>query len=434
MIIFESTLPPDYRKEEIAKILALTLTGKFCQLVCVPGGGKATILRLLAHNRNLLRFHLKEKEEPVRFIYLNLLELANYREAEIAKFLLLSLDEKVPATDDSLFLIKQLNENINKLALAGQTLIFLFDHFDEFQNKLPRSFFQILRSANSLAKYKFAAVFATRRDLRELVDPQILKEFYDFFVGNTIYLAIYDQVATDFMFPQIEEVFRRKIPPKDKEAIIAATGGHAKLTKVLAEIRLRENTAFDPRTLQDIPIVRAALAEIWLFLTAQEQRALTLISQKTTVEKDDALENLLKFGLIKRANQDKQFNNSTIQQFSFTIPLFAEFVKTIAPSVTRQKIFYDANTKEIMKGESVISDLLSPQEYRLLRFLTQNEGRIVERDEIIGAVWPDVKVAEGISDEAIDQMVYRLRKKIEDEPTNPKHLTTVKGRGLRFLT
>lgn len=419
MIIFESTFPSDYRQQEIGEILKLTLTGKFCQLVCIPGAGKATILRLLAHNRNLLRFHLKEKEKPVRFIYLNLLEFTNYQEAEIAKFLLLSLDAEAPSTNDSLLLIKQLNENINKLALAGQTLIFLFDHFDEFQNKLPRSFFQILRSAASIAKYKFAAVFATRRDLRELVDPAIAKEFYDFFVGNTIYLKIYDKVASDFMLSQIEEVFKRKIPPKDKEAIISITGGHAKLTKVLAESRLRENIALDVQTLLETPIVHAALLELWLFLTAHEQRVLTLIAQKALREKDATAENLIKLNLI---------NNF----LAFTIPLLAEFIKTMAPSVTLQKIFYDANTKEIMKGENTISDLLSPQEYRLLRLLIENEGHLFERDEIIRSVWPDVKVLEGISDEAIDQLVYRLRKKIEDEPNNPKHVTTVKGRGFRF--
>ena len=171
-------------------------------------------------------------------------------------------------------------------------------------------------------------------------------------------------------------------------------------------------------------IIRATLFELWLFLTAQEQRLLSKIAQNKAVEEHDALQNLLKFDLIRKPQQSISL--------AFTIPLFAEFVKTIGPSVTRQKIFYNPNTKEITKGENVISDLLSPQEYRLLKFLIGNAGRILERDEIIRAVWPDVKVLEGISDEAIDQMVYRTRRKIEDEPATPKHITTVKGQGTRF--
>ena len=234
MIIFESTFPNDYRQAEIKQILGYLLTGKFCQIVCVPGAGKATVLRLLAHNRNLLKFHLKEKEKSIRFLYLNL-EHTNYQDEQIAKFLLSALDEKTLATDDYFSLTKKLTEAVNKLALQGQTIIFLFDHFDEYQNRIPRSFFQILKNLRSIAKYKFAAAFATRRDLAELVDPEILKDFYDFFIGNTIYLKIHDRSATNSLFSQIEQVFDKKLSEINKKGIIKVTGGHIKLTKVLAE-------------------------------------------------------------------------------------------------------------------------------------------------------------------------------------------------------
>jgi len=109
-----------------------------------------------------------------------------------------------------------------------------------------------------------------------------------------------------------------------------------------------------------------------------------------------------------------------------------EFVLSSGPSLVQEKITFNENTKEIIKGPTVLSDLLSPQEYRLLRFLIANQGRIIEREEIVRVVWPDAQVLEGISDEAIDQLVYRLRKKTEDDPNNPKHTQTVKGQGFRF--
>jgi len=274
MIIFESTFPTDYRRREIKQILDYLITGKFCQIVSISGAGKATVLRLLAHNRNLLKFHLGEKEKPIRILDLNLLELINYDQEQLAKFLLLALEEKVPNTHDYLVLTKQLNEAVAKLALSKQTLIFLFDHFDEYQNRLSRSFFQLLRSLRSIAKYKFATAFATRRDLIELVDPEILKDFYDFFIGNTIYLKIYDESATHFLFSQIEGVFEKKLSQADKKNIIAVSGGHIKLTKILAEATLREDIALKKETLLATPIVAATLFEIWLALTAQEQQAL----------------------------------------------------------------------------------------------------------------------------------------------------------------
>jgi len=418
MIIFESTFPNDYRHKEIGKILDYLVTGKSCQIVCVPGAGKATVLRLLAHNRNLLKFHLKEKEKSIRFLYLNL-EHTNYQDEQIAKFLLSALDEKTLATDDYFSLTKKLTEAVNKLALQGQTIIFLFDHFDEYQNRIPRSFFQILKNLRSIAKYKFAAAFATRRDLAELVDPEILKDFYDFFIGNTIYLKIHDKSATNSLFSQIEQVFDKKLSEINKKGIIKVTGGHIKLTKVLAESALREGISHDVETLLATPIVTATLFEIWLVLMPQEQQALINLTQKKPTPDDNVLETLNKYDLI-----DKKLN--------FTIPLLEEFVLNTAPTLAQEKITFNENTKEIIKGPTVLSDLLSPQEYRLLRFLITNQGRIIERDEIVRVVWPDAQVLEGISDEAIDQLVYRLRKKTEDDPNNPKHIITVKGQGFRF--
>ena len=418
MIIFESTFPNDYRHKEIGKILDYLVTGKSCQIVCVPGAGKATVLRLLAHNRNLLKFHLKEKEKSIRFLYLNL-EHTNYQDEQIAKFLLSALDEKTLATDDYFSLTKKLTEAVNKLALQGQTIIFLFDHFDEYQNRIPRSFFQILKNLRSIAKYKFAAAFATRRDLVELVDPEILKDFYDFFIGNTIYLKIHDKSATNSLFSQIEQVFDKKLSEINKKGIIKVTGGHIKLTKVLAESVLREGIPLDVETLLATPIVTATLFEIWLVLMPQEQQALINLTQKKPTPDDNVLETLNKYDLI-----DKKLN--------FTIPLLEEFVLNTAPTLAQEKITFNENTKEIIKGPTVLSDLLSPQEYRLLRFLITNQGRIIERDEIVRVVWPDAQVLEGISDEAIDQLVYRLRKKTEDDPNNPKHIITVKGQGFRF--
>ncbi|OGD83908.1 hypothetical protein A2165_00275 [Candidatus Curtissbacteria bacterium RBG_13_40_7] len=418
---FESTFPNNYRRDEVKQILNSVLTGKFCQIVCVPGAGKATVLRLLAHNRSLLRFHLGEKEKSTRILYFNLLELTNYEQEQIAKLLLFTLNEKVTGSGDYLVLTKKLSEAVSKLVFQKQTLIFLFDHFDEYQNQLPRSFFHLLRKLRSIAKYQFAAAFATRRDLIELLDPEILKDFYDFFIGNTIYLQVRNNSATSFLFSQIEGVFKKKLSQADKKNILSVSGGHIKLTKVLTEIALREAIVFDKETLLKTPIVKATLLEIWLALTAQEQQTLRSITQNEEPAKE-TLENLLRFDLIQKSGH----------QYIFTIPLLKELILTAIPTQLQEKLTFDEKTKEIMKGTNIISDLLSPQEYRLLRFLIVSQGHIIHRDEIVKAVWPDALVLEGISDEAIDQLVYRLRKKTENDPNNPRHLQTIKGQGFRF--
>ncbi len=421
MNIFESTFPNNFRSETIKQILDNVLTGNFCQFVCIPGSGKATILRLLAHNRNLLKFHLKDKEKSLRFIYLNFLELTSFEESAITKFLLLTITQKTPSISDPLALSKQLVETVNKLSDEEQTIVFLLDHFDEYQNRLPRAFFQMLKSIKTHSKYKFSVVFATRRDLLDLLDEEIVKQYWDFFVGNTVYLNIFDENATEFLFEQIEKVFSKKLSRDQRLKITKLSGGHAKLTKILTELVLGQNEKLETETLLKNLQVKAVLLEIWLFLTSLEQHELYELAQngQATNQTD---ENLIRLDLIRQKGQS---------QVEFSIPIFEEFIKTMTQNV-HHNISYNPQTREIQKGASIISELLSAQEYRLLKFLLQNQGRIIERDELISAVWPDIKISEAISDEAIDQMVFRLRKKIEDEPAKPKYIQTVKGRGLKF--
>lgn len=431
MLIFESTFPKDFRQTEIKKILDYVAVGKFCQLVCVPGAGKATILRLIAHNRNLLKFHLKDKEKSLRFIYVNLLELANFEEAQVAKFLLIALDQK-PQTDADLpVLTKQFNETVNSRVSQGEAIILLFDHFDQYQNRLSRSFYQILKSAKSLAKYKFSAIFASRRDLLDLLDEEIVKDYWDFFVDNTIYLKIYDKEATEYLLNQIEKIFEKKLSVGQKIKIVKLTGGHAKLTKIITELVLGQKIELEQESILKNAQVRAALYELWLALTSVEQHQLYELA-KNSENLGPFDEYLTKSDLIKpKVDTNPLRPRSEASNLAFTIPIFGEFIGFLAPS-SEHKITYNPQTREILKGKNIISELLTAQEFRLVRFLLQNQGRIIERDELISAVWPDIKMTEAISDEAIDQMVFRLRKKIEDEPAKPKYIQTIKGRGLKF--
>jgi DNA-binding winged helix-turn-helix (wHTH) protein len=72
---------------------------------------------------------------------------------------------------------------------------------------------------------------------------------------------------------------------------------------------------------------------------------------------------------------------------------------------------------------------LSRKEYELLLFLYKNAGNVCSRDEIIEAVWPDSKDPSAISDANIDQLVHRLREKVEPEPTNPSRIISKKAFG-----
>ena len=73
---------------------------------------------------------------------------------------------------------------------------------------------------------------------------------------------------------------------------------------------------------------------------------------------------------------------------------------------------------------------LTLMEADLLRYLVRHAGRAVSRRGVLEDVW---NLDEETDTRAIDNFVVRLRKYIEDEPSQPRHLLTVRGVGYRFV-
>ena len=81
-----------------------------------------------------------------------------------------------------------------------------------------------------------------------------------------------------------------------------------------------------------------------------------------------------------------------------------------------------------LEGDTVRLTLM---EAKLLRYLIENEGRAVSRNEILEKVW---ELQEDTDTRAIDNFIVRLRKYIEDEANDPKIVQTVRGVGYKFVT
>jgi len=73
---------------------------------------------------------------------------------------------------------------------------------------------------------------------------------------------------------------------------------------------------------------------------------------------------------------------------------------------------------------------LAEKEADLLRYLIQNQGRVLSRDELLARVWhlnPDA-----VETRTVDMHIARLREKLRDDPENPRLIVTVRGRGYTF--
>jgi DNA-binding response OmpR family regulator len=73
---------------------------------------------------------------------------------------------------------------------------------------------------------------------------------------------------------------------------------------------------------------------------------------------------------------------------------------------------------------------LTVMESEFLRHLIRNNGKVVSRKSILEEVWD---LHEDTDTRAIDNFVVRLRRYIEEDPSQPRHLQTVRGVGYRFV-
>jgi DNA-binding response OmpR family regulator len=86
------------------------------------------------------------------------------------------------------------------------------------------------------------------------------------------------------------------------------------------------------------------------------------------------------------------------------------------------------STMEIHRNGRPVT--LTSKEFTLLVYLMKNPRRVISRDELLNEVWGYENYP---STRTVDNHILKLRKKLEPEPTDPRHFHTVHGAGYKFL-
>ena len=87
----------------------------------------------------------------------------------------------------------------------------------------------------------------------------------------------------------------------------------------------------------------------------------------------------------------------------------------------------DVGRHEVRKAGAEVT--LRPREFLLLEYLMRHPGQVLSRDLILERVWGYTYAGES---RTVDVHVRWLREKLEDEPSSPRHIETVRGFGYRF--
>jgi DNA-binding response OmpR family regulator len=87
----------------------------------------------------------------------------------------------------------------------------------------------------------------------------------------------------------------------------------------------------------------------------------------------------------------------------------------------------DFKHHEARKGSEAVD--LSPREFQLLAYFIQHRGEIVTRETLLDTVWDYNAIP---FTRTVDMHIAKLRKKVEDNPSDPKHIITVHRLGYKF--
>ncbi|HSF83050.1 MAG TPA: winged helix-turn-helix domain-containing protein [Anaerolineales bacterium] len=357
--------PLDYRTYEIRATLAAVQAGECVSLVGLSGSGKSNLVGFLAHRYSDISPSRPPGNWPPLFCLLDCNRLVEPSPAALLRFIRTAL-EPGASSEHPQDEFSALDSALANKLRDHPGICLLFDRFDRL-------------SAETDDPEK-TAIFDTLRALRDRhkysltyvtatrrpLDPHT--ELAELFFAHTIWLGPLQESDSRWSIQQYTQ--RQGVFWDEAEIlkIIHLSAGYPALLRAICEA-FADGATLDSSRLKEHPAISRRVAEFWA--DQPDNQAL----QRSRLDQVE----LLRLG-------PKPFTVDTTQ--------------------------------------------LTAKENLLWQYLRSHPGEVCTKDDLILAVWPEDRIYEaGIRDDSLAQLVRRLREKIETDPSNPRHIQTIPGRG-----
>lgn len=439
-------IPVSFRSAEVDQILTALRAGESCTIVGIGSVGKSNLLRFLQQD-DVHQAKLGPDSDTFLFVYLDANKLLKESlwglwELMLHQLLIGLIDHG--AHDAAIETVDDLHQRSTEpstqhLALRyvdrairvvcrqlDLRLVFLVDEFDNLCRLLAPRGFSALRALRDDQKYRLMYVLATRMELSRLREEvEEIESFEELVSINTIWLGPYSERDARHMVRRLNTRHRSDLDEETADDLLMATGGHPGLLRAAYRVAI-EHPADLPRTLALSPLVQDECRRLWLSLSAEEQRAITMLANAVNANphQRETLERLRHKKLVGGpwADDDDVFS-----------PLFAEYVREQQP-VVGARIHVDRKRRMMLVNGHAVKRL-PPLEYKFIEYLEERRGHVCSRDDLAQHLYPeDMAVgAQGVSDARLDAIVKRLRKRIKSVGGNPRYILTVRGHGFRLV-
>ncbi|MBK8823593.1 MAG: FHA domain-containing protein [Anaerolineales bacterium] len=117
------------------------------------------------------------------------------------------------------------------------------------------------------------------------------------------------------------------------------------------------------------------------------------------------------------------------QQFLF---LTSDATMPLAENGSRSgRLLMDQKSRRVWVNQQQVTPPLSAQQFKLLWMLYEKQGQVIARTELVTVVWGEDQMA-GVSDQALDALIRRLRDRLAALDPTHQYIDTVRGHGVRL--
>ncbi|MBN1202914.1 MAG: winged helix-turn-helix domain-containing protein [Anaerolineae bacterium] len=445
-----------YRSDDAIAILETLATGQPVAVVGLSNFGKSTLLRHIS-GQQITAAYREMAGQAAIFVYVDcnrmlemsaqgfyevilrsVLETLSHEQLDRASLAatIEELYQKVVESKSTFTIPLAFNDAIITLMEdnAGQDVILMLDEFDAVLTGLDERVFLNLRALKDKYVDRLNYVTATQQPLSAVGGGDDLAEFLELFVAHKYDLQ---PLNPDDATELAAEIFRQandSLDPPERDYILEQAGGHPGLIQAVAHV-VMEVESGAPATytqqalsvagdvLQNHRLVRIELGKLWKQLLPEEAKASAIAATHGI----DALTATQQAQLIQRGLlvQDQTRTRLFAQ-------LFAHYARrqALVQQDIPSGVWVDVDAGTVWVAGQMI-DPLTDLEYRLLLLLYGRLDKICDKYQIVETVWGQDYLGE-VDDARIEKLISRLRAKVEPDPSAPRFISTVRGRGYKL--